>query len=205
MGDLRKLYLGLLALFVIVAVLGITGWLIWSASELFSRSSDNVKAASIAALASVALFVLGRYFEQSRERKARLNQEKTRVYERFFDLFFDLFKQSKFPDKDRDPDFLVKGLLEFQKELVLWGSDSVLKEYISFRESLPGVAATGSAEPVDLDKLAGMFRATAKLLKAMRSDIGYRFSTFGTKDLAILILQGDDPEVIKLMKKLENI
>lgn len=57
---------------------------------LFDEASDSIKATSITAIVSVLVFSFGRYFEQGREAKQRINSEKVEVYRRFFDFYFDL-------------------------------------------------------------------------------------------------------------------
>ena len=158
----------LMAGFIFLA-LKVGGWTV----GVFGNASDTVKAASIAALVSVLTFLAGRYFEQERERKARANVEKIQVYEKFFEFYFKVMGNSDYVEKPEDDDWIAKFLIEFQRELLLWGSDRVLKAYIAFKKSLEGSAQLAEQEE-DLPKqLAPTIRSAAKLLKCMRQDIGY--------------------------------
>ena len=89
-------------------------------------------------------------------------------------------------------------MLEFQKKLILWGSDSVIKEYIEFKDRLTTFEAL---EGDFSEKVALLMTAAAKLLNAIRKDIGYSFTRFSVKDLATLQLS-IDPGTKKIFDKL---
>ena len=81
-------------------ILMLLGWLLWVTAgailEFFAGANDTVKAASIAAFVSVITFLFGRYFEQGRELKQKVNAEKIEVYKEFFDFYFDVFSYEKY-------------------------------------------------------------------------------------------------------------
>lgn len=190
-----------------IVLFAIVGWLLGVFSgfvhNVFQEASDTVKAAAIAALVSVVTFSVGRYFEQERERKARANVEKIKVYERFFEFYFTMFSNSDYVDRPEDKDWVVKFLIEFQRELLLWGSDGVLRSYINFRQALQNHANVEQNDDDLALVLAPTIKAAAMLLRSMRQDIGYRFTSFSAQDLAILQLQSSDPHFSKLLKELE--
>lgn len=70
-------------------------WALFKFIGFFTAASDNVKAASITALVSVSIFMIGRYAEQKREIRQRVNLEKIEVYRRFFDIYFGIFSPKK--------------------------------------------------------------------------------------------------------------
>jgi hypothetical protein len=49
-------------------------------TSLFVSINDTVKATSITAFVTVTIFLVGRYFEQSKDRKLKINSEKIAVY-----------------------------------------------------------------------------------------------------------------------------
>ena len=89
-------------------------------------------------------------------------------------------------------------ILEFQKVLILWGSDSVIDAYVEFKERL---TEFGEGEDDLPTKSANMMKASASLLAAMRKDIGYTFTRFSAKDLATMQLAVDS-ETEKVIEKL---
>lgn len=173
---------------------------VWS---IFDSATDPVKATSITALVTVTIFILGRYFEQARERKSKVNLEKIAVYKKFFDFYFDIMTYSKIHGKEKESSIVVQEMLEFQKEVVFWGSDAVLKAYLDFKDA--SILFSGANSEIDPEvtarKLAVTMKSVAILLVAMRKDIGYSFTRFSAKDLARLQL-ANDPETQLIMKYL---
>ena len=179
---------------VLIAILIAVGWfpINWFLS-FFGSASDNVKATSITALVSVTIFSMGRYFESRRDSKQRLNAEKIEVYKRFFDFYFDVFSYEKIHDEPMPPKKLLSDMIEFQKEVVFWGSDAVIKEYLDFKDKLTEFSSRPAGDDKDHQArlLASVFSSTAKLLSAMRRDVGYTFTSFSAQDLARLQLNND--------------
>lgn len=168
----------------------ISSWI----SDVFAKAGDTVIATSITAIVTVSTFLFGKYLESSRERKDRLNVEKIRVYKKFVESYFSVFNYEKIHgDKKPDKELLLE-LLDFQEDLVFWGSDGVLKAYLAFRDhSISFTTKTIDVNTVDTQvQMAEMFRRVAALIAAMRRDVGYTFTSFNAKDLATLQLQMDD-------------
>lgn len=192
---------GLLLLVVVGWFLGVFAGVVQRA---FQGASDTVVAAAIAALVSVVTFSVGRYFEQERERKARANSEKMEVYQRFFEFYFQLFSNPDFVDRPEGEAWMGRFIIEFQRELLLWGSDSVLRSYVEFRQILEYQSTVEHDDENLAQWLAPTIEAAAKLLRSMRKDIGYRFTSFSAKDLAIFQLQRSDPHFEALLRELEQ-
>ena len=187
---------------ILFAFVVLLGWLAWfsvfSFASFFNGASDTVKAASIAAFVSVITFLFGRYFEQKRELKQKINSEKIEVYKGFFDFYFDLFSYEKIHGKPKPELDLMKEMLEFQKVLILWGSDSVIDAYVEFKDRLTEFGEGDDDLPT---KTAKVMKASASLLAAMRKDIGYTFTNFSAKDLATMQLAMDS-ETEKVIERL---
>ncbi|MCV2893507.1 hypothetical protein [Lentibacter sp. XHP0401] len=187
----------------VLLLLGITTYcvlpIIW---DVFSEATDTVKAAAIAAFVGVFTLLVGRIFEQERERKSRINIEKIKVYERFFDFYFSAMGNSVVIDKPNEPRWMAKEIYTFQKELVLWGSDAVIDAYARFRRILNDFSATTIEDEELAVKLAPAIAAAALVLKRMRQDIGYSFTSFSAEDLGLFQLKQDDPHYDKLMEEL---
>ncbi len=186
----------------VVYLIYLSAWLTYSAVvSLFAGVNDTVKAASITAFVTVTLFLFGRYFEQSRDRKLKINAEKIAVYKRFFDFYFDMFSYEKIHGKPKVQTDVLRELIEFQKDLVFWGSDQVLRAFLNFRDELSTFTAqqaTSSSTEQTQRNLARVMRSVALLLVAMRRDIGYSFTAFNAKDLGRLQL-ADDEETRKIL------
>lgn len=189
-NQFYKLLVGLL--FSAVAIGFFVLLVKWVLSTI-GAANDSIKATSITAIVTIFIFFVGRYFEQSRERKARINQEKIAVYKKFFDFYFDIFSYEKIHGVPKPESEIMKEMLDFQKDVVFWGSDQVLRAYLDFKDKSANITGPDGNEGTrDSTKyLAEMMRAVAKLLVAMRKDIGYSFTTFEAADLARLQLSYD--------------
>lgn len=194
------LILGLLA-----SISAIVFYFSFNALASISGASDNVKAAAIAALVTVITFTAGRIIEQNRERKNKVNSEKIEVYKKFFDLYFKLFSNQEIQERELDPNSIARALVDFQRDVVFWGSDSVIRAFLKFKEEL--TVSTPMLADTDANKIEPLrlvITAAAELLKAMRRDIGYSFTSFSPRDLAVLQLSGNDPETIKLIESFDR-
>ncbi len=194
MGLFRKYGWECIALAVVIST-------IWAVlAGFFNAASDNVKAASITALVTVSVFTVGRYLEQRRDARQRLNVEKIEVYKRFFNFYFDVFTYEKIHGEKMAAEKILVDMVEFQKDVVLWGSDAVIKEYLEFKDHLNVFSSKsqGASEEQNAKDIVEVFRSTARLLSAMRRDVGYTFTSFSAKDLARLQLAGEDEGAITL-------
>ena len=179
----------------------LASWLFFEwIKTIYADVNPTVSATSITAFASLLIFLIGRYFEQSRDRKAQINTSKIAVYKRFFDFYFDVFSYEKIRGEPMPEGKMMSEMIEFQKDVVFWGTDSVIKEYLNFKDAL----SEFTLKSADVDKeqqgvlLAEIFKSTARLLSAMRRDIGYTFTSFSAQDLARMQLVDDDDTRITL-------
>lgn len=181
----------------IVGVLGIASVIVlwkvfdWSLTTI-SGASDSVKGAAIAAIGSVIVFFLGRYFEQRREAKQRISVEKIDIYKRFYDFYFNTMHHQKIYGKPIDGNKILKDMLEFHKDVVFWGSDEVIRAYLDYKDCLNSFSAESPNESGNLaERLAKVMKAVAKVLVAMRRDVGYNFTTISANELARMQLADD--------------
>lgn len=199
-----KKNLSFLAALVVLALVGYVFviFVSWGVS-VFANSTDTVKGASIAAITSIVLVLIGRFLEQKREQKQRLNAEKINVYKAFFEFYFNSFSDQKFGEGSDDPDKTLREMLEFQKNLIFWGSDHVIKEYLNFKDRLNEFtikAEEAEAPQASAEDLAKVFASVAALLVAMRKDVGYTFTSFKAHDLARLQLKAGQEESLIIEK-----
>lgn len=190
--------------FVLFACFGVIVWIGVSFLTFFGEASDGVKTASIAAIVTVFTFLFGRYLEQRRDLRAKQNVEKIELYKRFYDLYFRIFSSHlKSNEEALDENSVARELVEFQRDLIMWGSDGVLKAFIDFRVQLTVFGEATKEPDADLvECLDPAIKSAANLLREMRRDLGYTFTSFSAKDLGILQFRQDDPEIVRLMSKL---
>ena len=83
-------------------------------------------------------------------------------------------------------DKLEKGMLDFKKELMVWGNHEVLQAYRIYEES-----ASDKSSSVDI------LLTTDELLRAIRKDLGHDDSQLKSGELiAMLIIERDREKLI---------
>ena len=194
---MSKFFTKVLGVCLLLAILGGSFLLVVKTGTIFSAASDTIKAASIASFGSVCLFFLGRYFEQRREATQRINKEKIEIYKTFFDFYFDLMTYEKIHGKPKDQKNVMSEMLEFQKQIIFWGSDKVIKDYLDFKDILSAFTIVSLQDDENAQEqlhvgLAKTMTSVAKVLVSMRKDIGYSFTSLTAKDLGRLQLAADD-------------
>lgn len=193
----------LLSSLVVIIIFCIFSYILWSSISYFasslSNSTETVKAASIAAIGSVVALLIGRFFEQRRESKQRLSAERIEIYKKFFDLYFSLFYHEKIKGSPKPEAEILSEMLEFQKDVIFWGSDRVIRAYLDLKDTM--TTENDIVQRKDADKLHSslgkLLSASSRLLVEMRKDVGYNFTSINAKDLARLQL-ATDPETRKI-------
>ena len=171
--------------FVIVSLIGSLGFYLFVL--LFVRLGgldNNLKAAIIAA--GAALFSV--LYNSNRQKKRELDEahrpEKMKVYSKFLEFNFDLLKRTS-RSESLDQQGIADLMLDFTRDVIFWGSPSVLRAYQQFR--MVGQRGAAAKEVI---------LAVDGVLRAFRKDLGH--SNFGLKpgDLFRLILK--DPAELDL-------
>ena len=112
---------------------------------------------TIPAVASVSVVMLGRYFEKQKEIELRIREKKITIYEKFvMDTLNFLLKSQQYSKSKQEKlqNDLVKTFEEFHKNILFWGSDSIIKSYNSYRFKL----GSTDAKMEDFEDLIFAFR-----------------------------------------------
>ncbi|MFB9151096.1 hypothetical protein [Roseovarius ramblicola] len=163
-----------LSVLIALACLFGFGWLllwvfdyVWSG---ISSTDDKLSVAIVAGFFSIlgaALTVtLGRHFDRKREIETHFREKKIKIYDQFL---VELFKVFHGTDKSSgDKKEVTAFLREWQRTLVLWGGNNVLRAYFAWMSNLK------QAKP-DVQTIFLM----DDFFRALRRDIGQ--SSFGIK------------------------
>lgn len=177
-------------------------WAVRSVGALIAEADAAVKVAVITAFVSIFVFVLGRWSERHKESKQKTTQEKIRVYKKFVDQYFSMMSHEKIHGHPKDNHELMIELLDFEKELIFWGSDNVISAYVQYKNGVAAFSSSSDELGVSVEmRVANMMRAVANVIAAMRRDIGYSFTSFDAKKLGYFQL-ASDPETRKIFKHL---
>ena len=166
-------------------------WKILSAAanwlEAFDTTSDKiVVVALITGIASFISLIVTKIIDQHQKRREYLDQKREKPYREFIDMIYKIQQNSKNGNKYTNEE-MIKDLMVFSKEITLWGSSSVIKKWVKFREN-------GMKENCGYENLL----LTEDIMNAMRKDLGLRKVKKGNL-LAFFI--NDIKDAMKKVKK----
>ena len=128
-------------LFAVVFLFGCGWFLLWVFEYVWSGISstdDKLAVAIVAGFFSIfgaALTVtLGRHYDRKREIETQFREKKIEIYDKFLIELFKLFQEVDNPSGDEEK--LTPFLREWQRTLVLWGGNNVLKAYFLWMSNL---------------------------------------------------------------------
>ncbi len=76
--------------------------------------------------------IYSNYKARQREIEQALYEKKQPVYEKLLDLVFKLMKRAK-QNQKIDEQEMTEFIMDFSKELLLWGSDDVIRSYVAWK------------------------------------------------------------------------
>jgi hypothetical protein len=166
-------------------------WNILSAAakwlEAFDTTSDKIiVVALITGIASLISLIVTKVIDNRQKRREYLDQKREKPYHDFIDMIYKIQQNSNNGNEYTNEE-MVKDLMVFSKEITLWGSPSVIKKWVKFREN-------GMKEDSGYDNLF----LTEDIMNAMRKDLGLRKTKKGNL-LAFFV--NDIKEAIKKEKK----
>ncbi len=172
-------------IFAILALL-LLGWLgfeiIREVLRLYGIASADIKLGVMTASGSALAFVVNNAIQSSRERRARLFENKRAAYNEFFEFFFSIFTQQK-AGTPLDDKQLEKSFSNFTRNVMTWGSAATVNAVLEYQRS---------SLQVEPDNTKSMFGPTEKLLRALRKDLGHSDSPLEKSALTKLILKADE-------------
>jgi len=132
-------------------------------------------------------FVVSRIYEYTKENKSRLYDKKREVYLKIIRPWKNVLIMGKDAKVEMSSEF-TQEQKEAGLDLILYGNDDVIKQYGQLRNA-------GSEVSPDLYLVK-----FAKLLKGMRKDLGYTFSSLNAKDILEVFINFTDEEKTKYTK-----
>lgn len=157
--------------------------------ESLTSASPQLASAIVGAGGLIFVALIANVYSKQVEHKRQIQQEqrnkKAEVYQEFMAFWFRVLtgkeeengSESSVPQEEQD-----KYVTEFTYKLVTWGSESFLKDYVSFKENM---------------KQGGASLDFEKVLFAIRADLGY--SNKGLKQGDLLKVFLDSPGVDSLL------
>ena len=150
----------------------------------FSGLQKEVAAAILAALTAVAVsiisLVLSKYYERKAEVRKEHRENKVPIYEKSIEFWFKVLMADKAGKKPPGEQEIIQFLQGFTQELIIWGSDSVLKSFTNFREIL--ISSEKRPNPIE-----GLL-LFEKYMFEVRKDLGHKNKNLRQKDILALFI-----------------
>jgi hypothetical protein len=175
---------------LILALMGLGSfWLVKNIYRVLSSMNSDIAVAIIAAAATVLVavisIVLGKIYEARTTVQKELRERKTPVYEEFITFIFRILLGEKTGNAPTEQE-MIKFLAEYNQKMMVWGSDSVLREWSAWRRSLENHSLEN--EPHFVEGLVQY----EKLILAIRKDLGHKNEDIGKYDILRLFINDLD-------------
>jgi hypothetical protein len=170
-----------------LAVLLVIGYLFYIVSMSFINKIDKINAnifvGLIAGTVTIVGYFITRYLERKKIIEQQIREQKLPIYEEFIDMVFQVFQSSKNGQAMSEED-LKKFFWNFNKKAILWLSDTTLKSYIIWKNSIQTNSSTSQTKEDTYETLV----AFEKLVLSFRKDIGHENSNLKTGDLLSMFI-----------------
>jgi hypothetical protein len=168
----------LVTLLVLLALLAVAGGVffgLWRGlAALNSTTAAAVITASATVLFSVLSLIVSKRWEQRLAIAEAQREHKRGVYQEFMRFWFQVLSAPMLDEQPPDEKEIQRFSVDFNQQLILWGSDDLLSEYNRFR-AVGAVLGEEGGPPI-------MF-AFEGLLYAIRRDLGHPNKGLGRGDL----------------------
>ncbi|MDL5055392.1 hypothetical protein QQ056_17825 [Oscillatoria laete-virens NRMC-F 0139] len=141
-------------------------------------------------LVGVITLALSNYFTTKREIELKLREDKTKVYSSFIKGWFNVLLNKDNVNYLDIQDF-KQFIADFTGDLILWGSDEVIKEYSNFRELAINLEPNPNIQILQFEKL----------MYSMRKDLGHKNKDLYNHELLKLFINDFDPNSFKQLSE----
>ena len=191
MTALKKIISKLIPFLTLSIFLFLIYWVVSKVWNFLHSVDEKLAIAMVTAATTVIVstltVVIGRYYERKKDIEAHFREKKIEIYDDFLREFFNIMEN---PEGQDD---LVSFLREWQRKMILWGGQEVLKKYVEWMGKLK------SGEPD-----AKTMWLTEDFFRAIRKDLGHSSSQLPKGTFTHLILRNADL-FIKMSKENPNI
>jgi len=152
---------------------------VWSQFKSFDEKlAIAILTAATTIIISTITVMLGRYYERKKDIEASFREKKIQIYDEFLKEFFNLFETT---EKNEEPNDMVAFLREWQRKMILWGGQDVLRSYIDWMDRLK--AGHQDAKTMWM---------TEDFFRAIRKDLGHSSWKLTKGSFLHLILRNAD-------------
>lgn len=127
----------------------------------FSSKLDAVIiVALITAIVTIVSGIVSKFIDYKQKRSEYLSQKREEPYAEFINVYYKMQKKVS-KHEEYQPDEMFEDIQKFQKKLMLWGSNRVVKAWIDFRTNTSSDSSN-------------VLFYMENILYAIRKDMGYR-------------------------------
>ena len=191
MAAFKKILFKFIPFLVLFIFIFLIYWLVSKTWHELRAIDEKLAIAMVTAattiIASTLTVVIGRYYERKKDIEAHFRDKKLEIYDDFLKEFF------KIMECPEDQDKMVSFLREWQRKMILWGGQEVLKKYVEWMDKLKSGEADAQA-----------MWLTEDFFRAIRKDLGHS-SLHLPKGTFIYLILRDADFFIKMSKENPNI
>ena len=129
-----------------------------------------IVAASATVFASAVAVVIGQYLQRQASIRQEIRKANAPVYEQWVSLWFHLLFAKDMGRKPLSDQEFVRRLSEFSQQLLLWGSDRAVREWVGLRLAL----ASDAQEEGETEVNTSNMLLLAQFMRTIRKDMGHR-------------------------------
>jgi hypothetical protein len=174
----KRFGLTIFSLAITLSFLGVVAWLTWKAFALLSSQvAATVIVGIVTASTSVFAVIKAKQAEHRRDIENELRKQKAPIYEDFASFLFKVLMSAK-TDENVSEEEMLQFVVNFNRRLIVWGADSVIKEWSVFK----GLHEVSNSPP------AMTLIAIERILYAIRADMGHKNKGLGQGDLLAIFV-----------------
>jgi hypothetical protein len=169
---------------------GVLRALAWFYNQVLSVD-PRISAALITGLiAIIATSLIPRYYQKKMEIESHLRVKKSETHKLLVELLFKILMNGK-TDKALKEKEIIKEMSKFTENLILWGSEDVMKSYIAYRKYF---MKRTLGEEMTLESIVKV----ENLLLVIRKDMGHKNKNLQQGDILSLFINDIDEVLAKL-------
>lgn len=183
----KSIFLGIIG-FIIIGLLGwgfiyLVKWIIEGLSKLNPNMAVAIVAGSVTVTVSILSVIISRHLESRAQIIKEHREKKIPVYEDQIKFLFKILMGSKTGKAPNEKE-IVEFMSDNTQRIMIWGSDSVLAEFVKFRRL--SLIADKLKNPID-------FMITYEdFLKEIRKDLGHKNKGLKRGDILSLFINDID-------------
>ena len=146
-------------------------------SGIFSNTDTVIIVAILTSFFSLISVIISKVVEFRQNKKMYLYEKKEKAYSVFIEIVYKIIESIKKEEEYSDKEML-EDVLYFSKELTLWGSDKVIKQWIEFRNT----------DFINSDDKNEVVYKLGGIIFEIRKDMGHKMKDVKEKDILSMFI-----------------